>query len=147
MANQSNFSLQGIQLMINQLDQIEREMEQRIDQVLTRLAEKIILDAKKLAPIDSGDLEAALVVGEVKNLLRTKYIEFGTSPEVNDYAVVQHEGFRRTSSGEVVQLTPGPKTQSKAPHKGYMPGRKYLENAIAINEQLIITELRNALSF
>jgi hypothetical protein len=43
--------------------------------------------------------------------------------------------------------SPGPKTESKPPHKGYMPGKKFLENAIKINEKLIIDELRKALAF
>lgn len=147
MASREIFSVEGIGAMINRLDQIEREMEQRIDRVLTRLAQKVIEDAKKLAPLDSGDLEAALIVSEVKTMIRSKYIDFGVSPEVDDYATVQHEGFRKTKTGKVVYMSPGPKTVSKGTQKGYMPGKKYLENAIKINERLIIQELRNALKF
>jgi hypothetical protein len=135
------FSIEGIDAMLDNLDQIEREMEQKLDVALEKLATKIIFDAKKLAPLDSGDLEAALVVGEVVTMLKNKYIDFGNSPEVDDYAVVQHEGFRKTSKGTMVYMTPGEKTQSKGAHKGYLPGKKYLENAIVINERLILSEL------
>jgi HK97 gp10 family phage protein len=141
------FSVEGIGTAIADLDRIEREIELKLDRVLTRLAQKVIEDAKKLAPIDSGDLEAALVVGEVKKLLGTMFIDFGTSSEVDEYATVQHEGFRKTKNGKVVHMTPGPKTASKGSHKGYMPGKKYLENAIKINERLIIEELSAALKF
>lgn len=139
------FDIQGIDLMLDRLEQIEQETEAKLELTLTKLANKIVFDAKKLAPLDSGDLEAALVVDEVKTVLRRKYIDFGNSPEVDDYAVVQHEGFRKTSKGTVVYMSPGEKTQSKGPHKGYLPGKKYLENAIAINESLILTEIALAL--
>jgi HK97 gp10 family phage protein len=145
--NLYGFDIEGIEAMILTLERIEREQEEKMDRILTKLAEKVIEDAKRLAPLDSGDLEAALVVGEVKKLLNRLYIEYGTSPEVDDYAVVQHEGFRRTKTGRVVYMSPGEKTQSKGPHKGYMPGKKFLENAISINERLIISELTAALRF
>ncbi|MFE5278816.1 hypothetical protein ACFQ9F_31305, partial [Bacillus cereus] len=90
---------------------------------------------------------SALTVGVVKTMIRSKYIDFGVSPEVGAYATVQHEGFRKTKSGRVVYMSPGPKTASKPGYKGYSPGKKYLENAIKINESLIIEELRNALRF
>ena len=127
--------------MLNTLDRIEQETEERLDRALLKLANKIIFDAKKLAPLDSGDLEAALVVGEVVNILKKKYIDFGNSPEVDAYAVVQHEGFRETSDGKVIYMSPSEVTESKGPHKGYLPGKKFLHNAIVINERLILTEL------
>jgi HK97 gp10 family phage protein len=145
--NLYSFDIEGIESMILTLERIEQETYQKIEDVLTRLAEKVIEDAKRLAPLDSGDLEAALVVADVKKMLQRIYIDFGTSPEVDDYALVQHEGFRKTKSGAVVQMSPGEKTASKGPHKGHMPGKKFLENAIKINEELITRELRTALRF
>jgi hypothetical protein len=145
--NGTSFHIEGLEAMIQTLDKMEQQTLQKVEDTLTKLAEKVIEDAKKLAGLDSGDLEAALVVGDVKKALQRIYIDFGTSPEVDDYAVVQHEGFRRTSSGRVVYMSPGEKTASKAPHKGYLPGKKYLENAIKINERLIIQELTGALRF
>ncbi|MFE8697979.1 HK97 gp10 family phage protein [Cytobacillus sp. FJAT-53684] len=149
MANREIFTIEGIEAMIDRLDQIEIETERKVDRILIELAQKVIEDAKRLAPVapGSGDLEASLHVGEVKTLLKSKYIDFGVSPEVDHYATVQHEGFRKTADGRVVHMSPGPITRSKPMHKGYMPGKKYLENAIAINEQLIISELRRAFSF
>jgi len=147
MPNQYSFNIEGIEAMLSRLDQIEKEIDRKIERTLKRLADKVIDDAKRLAPIDSGDLEAELVVGNVKRLIKSMYIEFGTSPDVDDYAVVQHEGFRKTKTGKVVYMSPGPKTKSKGMYKGYMPGKKFLENAIKINEKLIIEELRAALTF
>lgn len=145
--NLYGFDIEGIEAMILTLDEIEGETFQRIDIALTKLAMKVIEDAKRLAGLDSGDLEASLVVGEVKRILQRIYIDFGTSPEVDDYALVQHEGFRKTKTGRVVYMSPGEKTQSKGPHKGYMPGKKFLENAIKINEKLIEKELAPLLRF
>ncbi|MCM3573282.1 HK97 gp10 family phage protein [Mesobacillus subterraneus] len=145
--NLYQFDIEGIETMILTLDKIEEEMFKKIDIALTKLAEKVIEDAKKLAGLDSGDLEASLVVGEVKKMLQRIYIDFGTSPEVDDYAMVQHEGFRKTKTGKVVYMSPGEKTQSKGPHRGYMPGKKFLENAIKINEKLIEKELAPLLRF
>jgi hypothetical protein len=154
--NLFSFDIEGIESMILTLDRIEQETYQRIDDTLTRLAEKVIEDAKRLAPLDSGDLEAALVVGDVKKVLQRIYIDFGNSPEVDDYAVVQHEGFRKIKTkdenGEVdgeriIYMSPGEKTLSKGSYKGYAPGKKFLENAITINERLILDELTRALRF
>jgi Bacteriophage HK97-gp10, putative tail-component len=146
--NLYSFDIGGIDTMILTLEQIEKELFKKIDKTLTKLAEKVIEDAKKLAPLDSGDLEAALVVGDVKQILQRVYVDFGTSPEVDHYSVVQHEGFRETKDGKIIFMKePGPKTASKPSHKGYTPGKKYLENAIKINEKLIAKELAAALKF
>jgi hypothetical protein len=145
--NLYGFDIEGIEAMILTLDKIEEQTFRKIDVALTKLAMKVIEDAKRLAGLDSGDLEASLVVGEVKQILQRIYIDFGTSPEVDDYALVQHEGFRKTKTGKVVYMSPGEKTQSKGPHKGYMPGKKFLENAIKINEKLIEKELAPLLRF
>ncbi|WP_247681742.1 HK97 gp10 family phage protein [Paenibacillus sp. Marseille-P2973] len=131
--------------MIDRLDRLEDDLDRRLEETLTRLALKVIADAKKLAPIDSGDLEAALVIGEVKRSIAGMYIDLGTSPEVDGYAVVQHEGFRKTKDGKLVEMTPGPKTMSKPSHGGFMPGKKYLENALKMNEELILEELSKVL--
>ncbi|WP_034757793.1 HK97-gp10 family putative phage morphogenesis protein [Rossellomorea vietnamensis] len=141
------FDIEGIDLMLDYMDRIDEEMERRIDQTLKKLAKKIIFDAKKLAPVDSGDLEAALIIDNVVTTLRQKYIDFGNSPEVDHYAVVQHEGFRKTSAGTVIYMSPREVTESKGPHKGFLPGKKFLENAIKINEELILRELAQALGF
>lgn len=145
--NLYGFDIEGIEAMILTLDKVEEETFRKIDIALTKLAMKVIEDAKRLAGLDSGDLEASLVVGEVKQMLQRIYIDFGTSPEVDDYAVVQHEGFRKTKTGKVIYMSPGEKTQSKGPYKGYMPGKKFLENAIKINEKLIEKELAPLLRF
>lgn len=136
-----SFSLEGIEAAIDRLDRLEKDLDRRIEETLTRLALKIIADAKKLAPLDSGDLEAALVIDEVKRTIAGMYIDLGTSPEVDGYAVVQHEGFRKTKDGRLVELTPGEKTLSKGMYNGYMPGKKFLENALKMNEKLILEEL------
>lgn len=141
------FSIEGIETTIKNLDRIEKEVEQKIDRALTFLAERVIEDAKHLAPLDTGDLEGSLTVTEVKREIKRMYIDFGNSPETDDYATVQHEGFRKTKNGKVVYMSPGEKTRSKGAYKGYLPGKKYLENAIKLNERLIIEELRKALSF
>lgn len=140
-----SFSLEGIEALIDHLDAIEKDLDRRLDETLTRLALKVIGDARRLAPIDEGDLEAALIVGEVKRTIAGMYIDIGTSPEVDGYAVVQHEGFRRTKSGAIVEMTPGEKTRSKPAHGGYTPGKKFLENAIKMNEDLILEELSKIL--
>lgn len=139
-----SISLEGLDAMVEAYDVLLEQIDQRIDAALERLALKIIHDAKRLAPIDTGDLEAALIVGEVKQLIGASYIDFGTSPEVNDYAVVQHEGFVHRN-GKLVTFTPGEKTRSKGVYNGELPGAKYLERAIKMNEKLIIEELSKIL--
>ncbi|REK68001.1 MAG: hypothetical protein C6P35_03255 [Cohnella sp.] len=140
-----SFGLEGIGAMTAALDKIGDDLDRRLDEVLTKLALKVAHDAKRLAPIDSGDLEAAINVGEVKKLIGMSYIDIGTSPEVDSYAVVQHEGFRKTASGAIVELKPGEKTLSKGSYNGYIPGKKFLENALKMNEKLILEELSKVL--
>jgi hypothetical protein len=150
-----SFNLDGLEAIIQFLDDFESELDNRLEATLTRLALKVMHDAKRLAPIDEGDLEAAMHVGsvetnpfnvgEVKKLIGLMYIDFGTSPEVDGYAVPQHEGFRVTSKGTLVQFTPGEKTLSKGPYNGEMPGKKFLERALKMNEKLIIEELSKIL--
>lgn len=139
-----SFSLDGLEVMYSSLDDIVEQIDNRIDATLEKIASKIIADAKRLAPLDSGDLEAALVVGEVKRQIGVSYIDFGTSPEVDQYAVVQHEGFMHRD-GKLISFTPGEKTISKGAYNGEMPGAKYLERAIKMNEKLIIEELSKVL--
>ena len=147
------FVLGGLDEMIDELNDFERKFFMNLDKVLTRLAEKVIEDARMLAPVLSGDLEAALDIDKVKTMLSTTYIDFGviTSPEVAPYAWAQHEGFRTIrkgkNKGKVVHFSPGEITSSKGAHKGFMPGKKYLENAITANEKMILTELAKALHF
>jgi len=149
MASGYGFELDGLEEMKEMLTEVEREFFRNLDTVLTRLAEKVVQDARRLAPIESGDLEAALDKDAVKTSLANTYIEFGVtvSPEVAPYAWAQHEGFRRTKSGAVVMFSPGPITSSKGSHKGFMPGKKFLQNAITINEDLVLGKLAEALKF
>ncbi|WP_172369566.1 hypothetical protein [Sporosarcina jiandibaonis] len=149
MADEFSFELIGIEEMKAELTAIERRFYQNLDRVLNDLADKVILDARRLAGLDSGDLEAALDKDTVKTDLKNMYIDFGVmaSPEVAPYAWAQHEGFRRTKKGKVVHFSPGPKTISKGPYKGFMPGKKFLQNAITINEDLVLTKLAEALHF
>ncbi|OKP91848.1 hypothetical protein A3844_01670 [Paenibacillus helianthi] len=147
MADSSGFSfdLGGLDTIIARLDRLENDIDRRLEEKLTKIALKVIHDAKRLAPIDSGDLEAALIVDDVKHLMGLAYVDFGTCPEVNAYAVIQHEGFNKTPSGAIVQLTPGEKTLSKGNYNGYSPGKKFLENALKMNENWIKEELSGLL--
>ncbi|GBG09510.1 hypothetical protein PAT3040_04160 [Paenibacillus agaridevorans] len=140
-----SFSLDGLEAMVQGLDSLVDDIDRRLEETLTRLALKAIHDAKRLAPLDEGDLEAALVVGEVKQMIGMTYIDFGTSPEVDHYAVAQHEGFRVTSKGTLVVFEPGEKTLSKGPYNSEMPGKKFLERALKMNEKQIIEELSKIL--
>lgn len=139
------FRLDGIEVIVGELDRFTEELDKELYDTLLRLALKVIGDAKRLAPLDEGDLEAALVVGEVMQMLGLMYVDIGTSPEVDHYAVVQHEGFRKTKSGQIIVLNPGEKTVSKGPHRGHLPGKKFLENALKMNEELIVEELSKIL--
>ena len=149
-----SFSLEGLEVTIGALDATLEQIDERIDETLKKLALKIMGDAKRLAPLESGDLESAMHIGsvetnpynvdEVKKLIGLSYVDFGVSPEVNDYAVVQHEGFMHRN-GKLIPLTPGEKTLSKGSYNGEMPGKKFLERAIKMNEKLIIEELSKVL--
>ncbi|OMD03479.1 HK97 gp10 family phage protein [Paenibacillus sp. FSL R5-0636] len=143
--NTFSINIEGLDKIIRRLDDLEGEIDRRLEEKLTKIALKIIHDAKRLAPIDEGDLVGALDIDVVKHLIGLAYIDLGATVDVKSYAVVQHEGFRRTKSGAVVQFQPGEKTRSKGDYNGYSPGKKFLENAIKMNEQWIMEELSGLL--
>ncbi|MEK3882424.1 HK97 gp10 family phage protein [Paenibacillus sp. PL2-23] len=140
-----SFDLEGIEVMVSEFDRFADKLDRSLEVAIVKLAHKVIHDAKRLAPLDEGDLEAALVVGEVVQMIGRMYVDVGTSPEVDHYAVVQHEGFRVTSKGTLVVFEPGEKTTSKGSYNGERPGKKFLERALKMNEKLIIEELLKAL--
>lgn len=145
--NSFSFGLQGIEAMITLLDKFEGDMEAGLVKGLENLGDSVVHDAKRLSPLGTinphdpsyhpGALEATIIRTEVKRDGDTFYVEVGTSPEVDDYAVVQHEGFRRTKSGRVVWMNPGETTRSKGAYMGFQPGKKFLQNAVVINVQKI----------
>lgn len=144
MADRFEFRLDGLDAVVRSLDQIENGIDERVDQVLTKNALKIVHDGRRLAPIDTGDLEAAINAGDVQHEGGMRFVVIGTSPEVDDYAVVQHEGFMQRN-GRLIELTPGEKTRSKGPYNGYMPGKKFLENAVKMNAQAFFEEMARVL--
>lgn len=144
MADKFEFRLDGLDAVVRSLDQIENGIDERVDQVLTKNALKIVHDGRRLAPIDTGDLEAAINAGDVQYEGGMRFVDIGTSPEVDDYAVVQHEGFMQRN-GRLIELTPGEKTRSKGPYNGYMPGKKFLENAVKMNAQAFFEEMARVL--
>lgn len=147
MADSIRFSWDGLDEMETELLRYEKQLLERLSKVLRDLAIKVVDDAKHLAPIDDGDLEAALDVDEVMLTLKSMYIDLGViaSAEVQHYAMVQHEGFRKTKDGRVIYMFPGEKTRSKPIHKGYSPGKKFLQHAIEANEKMILDTLAKEL--
>lgn len=147
MADSIRFSWEGIEEMQSELLEYERRLIARLTWVLRDLAITVIGDARRLAPVDDGDLEAALDVGEVMLTIQSMYIDLGVtaSAEVQHYAMVQHEGFRKTKDGRVIFMSPGEKTRSKPTHKGYSPGKKFLQHAIEMNEKMILETLAKEL--
>ena len=101
MADSIKFSFEGLDEMESELIRYEKILLEGLSRVLRELALKVIQDARKLAPIDSGDLEAALDIDDVMLTIKSLYIDLGVtaSAEVQQYAMVQHEGFRRTKNG------------------------------------------------
>lgn len=140
-----SFNLSGLDAIIGRLDQLENDIDRRLDEKLTKIAFKIIHDAKRLAPNLEGDLEGALTVGDVKHLIGLTYIDMGTTPDVDAYAVIQHEGFYKDKSDALVEMKPGEHTLSKGNYNGYSPGKKFLENALKMNEKWIMEELSGLL--
>lgn len=93
--------------------------------VLREGAKKIADRAREYAPVDEGNLEAAIHAGEdrggINRRVRT-YVEVAdqvNGVRVEDYALEMHES--------VYNL--GPKSAEKAAQTGKAVGRKYLERA------------------
>jgi HK97 gp10 family phage protein len=137
-----SFSLEGLEVMTKKLDQITEDIDKRLEETLTKLAFQVMSDAQALAPFASGDLEGSFFVDDVKRSIAGLYVEIGTGVP---YAAAQHEGFRKTEDGRIIQFSPGPGTLDKGNHKGYPAGKKFLENALKINEKLIVEELSKVL--
>jgi hypothetical protein len=113
-------------VVLSTLSAVDKRMTEAAQDEFNSGAMQIQAAARQFAPVDHGDLEAAIKVSDpVRSgsnaVSRTIYIDTNglTRTDVADYAPVMHEGSYKL----------GPKSQAKAAALGVMVGPKFLTRA------------------
>lgn len=146
-----NIELEGFEEFADTISKIPK----RFNEIMTEELHKVSLTAERyarqLAPRDTGELENSINTGSVKREGNSFVVYVGTNME---YATYVHE---LNSSRVGDKYDKGVKipgyyvngrgagTRAKPNVKGYMPGRKYLRNAIVLTETHLETAMSRAI--
>lgn len=146
-----NIELEGFEEFSDAISKIPK----RFNEIMTEELQKVSLTAERyarqLAPRDTGELENSINAGSVKREGNSFVVYVGTNME---YATYVHE---LNSSRVGDKYDKGVKipgyyvngrgagTRAKTNVKGYMPGRKYLRNAIVLTETHLETAMSRAI--
>lgn len=127
----------GLQEMKRLFEEMNENFEKILLEEYTKYGMLVEEGAKALAPHDEGDLESSINFGKAQREGNGVSVEGGSNMA---YALRRHEEPYR--EGEHPKYDNGAKfpkfyvngrgvrTRSKAAWRGFMPGRKFLENAI-----------------
>lgn len=120
---------------------------------LRKGARLVAESSKKMAPVDTHDLERAIAVEEVR--LNQDYIlmEVGVNdPSVDDYAVLMHENLLPFGAGipnrpgdRPPTLGPGSQAKDSANDANHRVGGKFLERALDLHEEAIVEAVADKL--
>jgi HK97 gp10 family phage protein len=146
------FKMEGLDLVLANMDRISDEVDRRLRQTLTEASLWVEESAKDLAPHESGDLEADISAKPVKRTATGYETEVGSN---KDYAARRHEEEPRMGTfpkylgaGQKVDVYyingRGLSTRSKPALGRYLPGRKFLENALKYNKKKINQAIEDA---
>ena len=148
----------NIRIELEGFDEFAKQIEKApklFDGIMKQELQKVALQAEKyarqLAPKDTGDLEASIHAGGVTREGNSFVVYVGTNQE---YATYIHE---LNSSGwgpkyekgikieGYYQDGRGRRTRAKPKVKDYLPGRKYLRNAIVLSDVHLETAMNRAI--
>jgi hypothetical protein len=148
----AGFKMEGLDLVLSNMDRISDEVDRRLCQALKDGALLVEEGAKDLAPVDEGELEASIVAAEVKRTPSGYSVEVGSNLA---YAARRHEEESREGvfpkyigGGQKINAYyingRGLKTRSKSPLGRYLPGRKFLENSLKYHKKKINQSIADA---
>jgi HK97 gp10 family phage protein len=148
----AGFKMEGLDLVLSNMDQISNEVDRRLRQALNEAALAVEEGAKQLAPVDEGELEASIVAAEVKRTPSGYSVEVGSNLA---HAARRHEEEPREGThpkyigaGKKIDMFyingRGLKTRSKSPLGRYLPGRKFLESSLKYHKKNINESIADA---
>jgi hypothetical protein len=148
------FKMEGLDLVLSNMDRISDEVDRRLRQALNEAALAVEEGAKQLAPVDSGDLASYISAMKAERTPTGYQAEVGCNIE---YAARRHEEEPRVGTfpkylggGERGRIDMfyingrGLKTRSKSPLGRYLPGRKFLENSLKYHKKKINQSIADA---
>lgn len=145
-------TVEGAESLSDKLKGFPERFEKNILIELNFLANKAEHYARKLAPRDTGRLEESINAGKSERVGMSYVVYVGTNVE---YATYVHELNSKRLRGDKydkgVKLENyylggmGAETRAKATIGGYMPGRKYMRNAVILTDKHVGTAVRRAL--
>lgn len=149
----------GVHIEFDDLEQFAdkcREAKGNVKHILreelTKVAFMAERYARQLAPYDTGELEASIHAGPLQSTGTGYVVYIGTNKE---YATYVHElnssrvGHKYDNGIKLENYYVGgrgERTRNKASVKGYLPGRKYLRNAIVLTDPLLNKAMQRVIS-
>lgn len=151
-----SIKIEGLESLSKRMRNFKPNFERQIITELNYLANKAEGYARRLSPRDTGRLEESINAGKAKREGTSYVVYVGTNVE---YATYVHELNSKRLRGDKydkgVKLTNyylggmGAETRAKPTVGGFMPGRKFMRNAIILTdkhvEQAIRRAVRNAM--
>jgi len=128
---------EGLEELTELFDGMEEDLERIALQEFTKYGLLLEEGTKALVFHDEGDLEASINFGPAKKEGNSIVVEGGTNMEYalklheKQYGAGTHDKYDNHSRFEdYYEDGRGLRTRMKPPWRGYVPGRKYLQNAI-----------------
>lgn len=146
-----NINLEGFDEFADAIGNLPQRLNKAIIEELQKVALTAERYARQLSPRDTGELENSINAGRVQHEGNSFVVYVGTNME---YATYVHElnSSRIGDKYDKGVKIPGyyvngrgAGTRAKPNVKGYMPGRKYLRNAIVLTEVHLENAMKRAL--
>ena len=131
-----NIEFQGLDELIALFESQSRSVENEMVRQMKRYKSVVEGGTKRLAPVDTKALEKSITSTDVRRNGNEYYFLVGSDLE---YALKMHE--HTGNWGECTQLK-----QSRGGWRGYIPGDKFLQNAIYASEEDWDIAMQNVLN-
>lgn len=138
---------------LTEFEQSTAQTRREAKKVLYQGAKDVAHSAKRMAPVDTHDLEQAIRVEQVR--LNQDYIlmEVGVDdPSVDDYALLMHENLLPFGAGvpsapgqRPPTLGPGSEAKDATNDSEHRVGGKFLERSLDLHEERIVEEVADEL--
>lgn len=141
--------VKGLQAVQARISRTETKVMDGSLRALRAMADLVVAEARRNAPVDTGDLENAIVAIEERE--RTSLGQFGqisirVGVDVTKLQLHLHKGFDYSiPMHEDPNYNLGPRSEAKQNAQGNVVGYKYLERALKDNEAEIRRRVEKAI--